>query len=114
MTLAPGTQLGPYAIVSELGRGGMGVVYTAHDPRLDRHVAIKLLPTGLTRDAPAAFLHDDQAASAWDYPDRWTIDQSDDRAASTAAVVRDERGEEETCRSGEGSGCIRVYPSDPA
>ena len=41
MTLAPGTTLGPYAIVSQLGQGGMGVVYQAHDPRLDRSVAIK-------------------------------------------------------------------------
>ncbi len=45
--------LGPYEIVSELGRGGMGVVYTAHDPRLDRRVAITLLPPDLTRDETA-------------------------------------------------------------
>ncbi len=44
MPLQPGTTLGPYQIVSQLGSGGMGVVYTAHDPRLDRHVAIKLSP----------------------------------------------------------------------
>ena len=62
--------LGPYRIVAELGRGGMGVVYTAHDPRLDRHVAIKLLPPDLTRDdtAKQRFLQEAKAASALDHP----------------------------------------------
>ncbi len=36
MSLSPGATLGPYAIRAELGHGGMGVVYTAQDPRLDR------------------------------------------------------------------------------
>ena len=40
MTQAPGSTLGPYTIRAELGHGGMGVVYTAQDPRLDRQVAI--------------------------------------------------------------------------
>jgi serine/threonine protein kinase len=44
MSLAPGTSIGPYSIVREIGRGGMGVVYLARDPRLDRDVAIKALP----------------------------------------------------------------------
>jgi len=46
MPLTPGTRLGPYEIVAPLGAGGMGEVYRAHDPRLDRHVAIKLLSKG--------------------------------------------------------------------
>ncbi len=50
MSLAPGATLGPYTILAELGHGGMGVVYTAHDPRLNRQVAIKVLPPDLTRD----------------------------------------------------------------
>ena len=75
MSLLPGTTLGPYAIVSQLGSGGMGVIYQAHDPRLDRHVAIKLLPPDLTRDeiAKQRFLQEAKAASALDHPNICTI-----------------------------------------
>ena len=50
MALTPGTRLGPYEIQSALGAGGMGEVYDARDTRLDRHVAIKVLPTGFAQD----------------------------------------------------------------
>ena len=50
MPLSPGTRLGPYEIVSPLGAGGMGEVYRARDTRLDRAVAIKILPDALARD----------------------------------------------------------------
>ena len=75
MTLSSGTTLGPYAIVSQLGSGGMGVVYEATDPRLKRMVAIKLLPPDLTRDdtAKQRFLQEAQAASALDHPNICTI-----------------------------------------
>ncbi len=75
MSLIPGATLGPYTIRAELGHGGMGVVYTAHDPRLDRQVAIKVLPPDLTRDATAKrrFLQEAKAASALDHPNICTI-----------------------------------------
>jgi Tol biopolymer transport system component len=50
MTITPGTRLGPYEIVAPLGAGGMGEVWSARDARLDRSVAIKVLPAGLSHD----------------------------------------------------------------
>jgi len=50
MALTSGTKLGPYEIQSPLGAGGMGEVYRARDPRLDREVAIKVLPARLASD----------------------------------------------------------------
>ena len=44
MPLQDGAQLGPYEILSPIGAGGMGEVYKARDPRLNRTVAIKILP----------------------------------------------------------------------
>src|SRR5262245_38424403 len=43
-------RFGPYEIVGKLGQGGMGEVYRARDPRLDRHVAIKVLPAAFSND----------------------------------------------------------------
>ena len=73
--LSTGSSLGPYTVTAELGHGGMGVVYTAQDPRLKRQVAIKLLPPDLTRDETAKqrFLQEAQAASALDHPNICTI-----------------------------------------
>src|SRR5579863_1534172 len=51
MSLASGSNLGPYEILSPLGAGGMGEVYRARDPRLERGVAIKVLPASYSRDA---------------------------------------------------------------
>src|SRR3989304_6093660 len=50
MPLDPNTRLGPYEILAPLGAGGMGEVYRAKDTRLDREVAIKVLPEHFARD----------------------------------------------------------------
>ncbi len=50
MSLHPGTRLGPYEIIGLLGVGGMGEVYRAHDPRLGRDVAVKVLPSAVDSD----------------------------------------------------------------
>jgi serine/threonine protein kinase len=50
MSLSPCVRLGPYEIVSAIGAGGMGEVYRARDTRLDRDVAIKVLPDAVASD----------------------------------------------------------------
>jgi serine/threonine protein kinase len=70
-----GRTLEQYRIESKLGEGGMGVVYKAHDARLDRPVAIKVLPSEKLAD-PAAiqrFVREAQAASALNHPGIITI-----------------------------------------
>ena len=64
MTLTAGTRLGPYEILSPLGAGGMGEVYKARDTRLDRDVAIKVLPQSLARDAAALARFEREAKAA--------------------------------------------------
>src|SRR5271155_5361183 len=50
MPLAPGTRLGSYEILAPLGAGGMGEVYRARDTKLDRDVAVKILPDAFAQD----------------------------------------------------------------
>jgi serine/threonine protein kinase len=75
MPLAPGTQLGPYEILSPLGKGGMGEVYRAKDTRLNRDVAIKVLPDLLSSDATALarFEREAKVLAALSHPNILTI-----------------------------------------
>jgi Tol biopolymer transport system component len=70
MALTSGTRLGPYEILAPLGAGGMGEVYRAHDTKLNRDVAIKILPAALASDpaARARFEREAQAVAALSHP----------------------------------------------
>jgi Tol biopolymer transport system component len=70
VALTPGTRLGPYEIVSVVGAGGMGEVYRARDPRLERDVAIKVLPTAFSVDVDRLrrFEQEARAAAALNHP----------------------------------------------
>jgi len=75
VTLAAGTKLGPYEILSPLGAGGMGEVYRARDTRLGREVAVKVLAAGTTesRERAMRFEREARAASALNHPNIVTI-----------------------------------------
>ena len=74
MSLAPGTRLEQYEILSPLGKGGMGEVYRARDTKLGREVAIKTLPAGLSGgEHLARFKREARAASALNHPHICTI-----------------------------------------
>src|SRR5215813_5155982 len=68
--LAPGSRLGPYEILSRIGQGGVGVVYRARDPRLDRQVAVKLLSPEMAADPHARerLRREAKSAAALDHP----------------------------------------------
>jgi len=84
MGLTAGTKLGPYEIQSPLGAGGMGEVYRARDTRLNRDVAIKILPASFSTDPDRLqrFAQESRAAAALNHPNILSIyDIGEDRGA---------------------------------
>ena len=79
MNILPGSHLGRYEILSKLGSGGMGDVYLAHDPKLSRTVALKVLPHDLAADQGrmARFGQEARAISALNHPNIITIHEVD-------------------------------------
>jgi len=74
MAIAPNTRFGRYEIRSQLGAGGMGEVYLARDPKINRDVAIKVLPAAFSSDAERLrrFEQEVQATSKLNHPN-WRI-----------------------------------------
>jgi len=75
MALTPGEKLGRYEIRSKIGAGGMGEVYLAQDTKLDRKVALKILPADFAanEDLMRRFVQEAKAAAALNHPNIATI-----------------------------------------
>src|SRR5918993_4224577 len=75
MTIAAGTRLGRYEVRSQIGAGGMGEVYLANDTKLDRKVALKILPQEFAadKDRMSRFVREAKSASALNHPNIITI-----------------------------------------
>ena len=89
MTLASGSRLGPYEILSPLGAGGMGEVYRARDPKLGRDVAIKVLPDRFAADpdALARFEREARAVASLSHPNILSIHDFGREEGSAYAVM---------------------------
>jgi serine/threonine-protein kinase len=96
MTLAAGVRLGPYEILSALGAGGMGEVYRARDTRLDRAVAIKILPESFAHDPErlARFEREAKTLAALNHPNIAIIHGLEEANAVTALVMELVEGED--------------------
>ena len=75
MTITAGTKIGRYEVRSKIGEGGMGEVYLAQDTKLDRKVALKILPADVAadRNRMIRFVQEARAASALNHPNIVTI-----------------------------------------
>jgi TolB-like protein/Flp pilus assembly protein TadD len=95
MTLAAGTRLGPYEILSPLGAGGMGEVYRARDSKLKREVAVKVLPQALAQDvdALARFEREALAVAALSHPNILAIHDFGTQDGTAYAVTELLEGE---------------------
>ena len=87
MPLAPGATLGAYRIVSSVGSGGMGDVYRAHDTRLGRDVALKILPDDARGQAPtrsSGSTREARAVAALNHPHIVTIYSTEESDGSAS------------------------------
>ena len=100
LALTQGARVGPYEIVSALGAGGMGEVYRARDPRLDRDVAIKILPGAFASDPDriARFQREAKTLASLNHPNIGGIHGIEDGNGVTALVMELVEGEDLSAR----------------
>jgi serine/threonine protein kinase/Tol biopolymer transport system component len=105
MSLTSGTKLGPYEIQSPLGAGGMGEVYRARDSRLNRDVAIKVLPTIFAHDAErmGRFQREAQLLASLNHPNIASIYGLEEKDSVRALVMELVEGPTLAMRIGSGS-----------
>jgi len=96
MTLSPGTRLGPYEIASPLGAGGMGEVFLARDTKLNRDVAIKVLPAAFAQDSErvARLRREAQLLASLNHPNIAAIHGLEESAGVVALALELVEGEE--------------------
>ncbi len=89
MPLTSGTRLGPYEIVAAIGAGGMGEVYRARDTKLNRDVALKVLPSSVANDPErlARFRREAQVLAALNHPNIAHIHGLEDASSAPALVM---------------------------
>src|SRR5262245_9456918 len=89
MSLEPGTRVGPYEVIGILGAGGMGEVYRAHDGRLKRDVALKILPASLASDPErlARFQREAEVLASLNHPNIAGIHGVEDAPMGRALVL---------------------------
>ncbi|MGD8896427.1 MAG: protein kinase [Acidobacteriota bacterium] len=95
MKLEPGTRVGPYEVLSQIGQGGMGVVLKARDTRLEREVAVKVLPRNLATDPDALgrFEREAKAVAALSHPNILAIHDIGQHEGSVYAAMELLEGE---------------------
>jgi len=105
LALTAGARLGPYKILSALGAGGMGEVYRAHDTRLGRDVAIKILPEAFAHDADrlARFAREAKTLASLNHPHIAGIYGLEESDGVSALVMELVEGEDLSRRIGRGA-----------
>src|ERR1700690_3051479 len=90
MALSAGTRLGPYELLAPIGAGGMGEVYRGRDTKLDREIAIKVLPSALARDPErlARFEREAKVLASLNHPNIAHIYGAEESNSGSTAGVR--------------------------